>query len=144
MEYSVILPKLIDRAALVARLARTLAGLPLEKAWRVDVVEHKPKRSDAQNRALWGHIYPFILKAGGEAFAGWDKSDLHTAFMGECFGWVMLDSPLGKRRKPAKSSAKLNKQEFADYIACIQRTMANVGVFVPDPDPLWFEHEEAA
>ena len=33
----------------------------------------------------------------------------------------------------------LNKSDFADYVAFVQRFGAQHGIYIPDPDPTWFE-----
>jgi len=135
MTPSIILPRLMPRERLIARIGQVLASLDEAQAWRIEIHEHKPTRSSAQNRYLWGVVYETILKMGGEAFAGWTKDDLHESFLGDFFGWEER-SFFGRRKfVPIRRSSKLNKQEFADYIAHIQQRMASVGVFIPDPDP---------
>ena len=94
--------------------------------------EHKPRRSENQNRYLWGVVYPTILKAGH--LDGWHAEDLHEFFLGEHFGWETLDGMGRKRVKPLKRSAKLTKQEFSEYVAFIQQRASGMGIYVPDPE----------
>lgn len=129
MTQSTILPRSMPRERTIANFSRFLAGLPMDRAWRVEVCEHKPTRSDQQNRYLWGVVYKTIC----EHLDGWTSDDVHEYMLGEHFGWQEI-SGLGRRRiKPLRRSSRLNKQEFADYIAFIQRRMAEHGVYVPDP-----------
>lgn len=116
-----------------ARAAAFLNALPADKAWKIEVSESKPKRSEQQNRYLWGVVYETILKGGGEALQGWEAEDLHEYFLGECFGWETLEGFDRKRIKPIKRSSKLNKMEFSDFVAFIQRKAAELGVYIPDP-----------
>jgi hypothetical protein len=116
------------RSGAVERLAKVLNALDAAKAWEVTVAEKKRRRSEQQNRYLWGVVYKTIC----EHLEGWDAEDVHEYFLGECYGWTCL-SGLGRNRiKPVRRSARLNKMEFADYIAFIQRKMAERGVFIPD------------
>ncbi len=128
------LPKVMPRDAAIARIARFLSGLSLEKAWRVSVTELRRTRTHSQNRYLWGVAYPAIIAGGGEALAGWHAEDLHEYFLGEHFGWETLDGFGRKRLRPIRRSAKLSTLEFSDYVAFIQRKAAEFGVFVPDPN----------
>ena len=128
MRQSVIIPA-DNRDPAINRLATVLRSLP-PGPYRVDIAEHKSTRSNQQNRALWGVIYPAIMAH----LPGWESADVHEYCLGECFGWEKVVG-LGKTRmRPIRRSSKLNKKEFADYIAFIQRRMAEHGIFVPDPD----------
>ena len=134
-----VFPKALRRDGIVQRLAHTLLALPADKAWCVEIREHKPRRSSQQNRYLWGVVYPTIARQ----LDGFDNEDVHEYMLGECFGWEMVKGFGRKRMKPLKRSAKLNKQEFSDYVAFIQRRAAEHGIFVPDADPEYW-HVEAA
>lgn len=108
--------------------ALTRAGLKIEVAQK--------KRSDPQNRYLWGVCYPTMLKQGGESLAGWDAEDLHEYFLGEHFGWETLEGFDRKRLRPIRRSSKLTPLEFADYVSFIQRKAADMGIVIPDPEPV--------
>lgn len=125
----VIIPKSDHgRAGTIERFAKVLSALAADKAWEVTVVEQKRRRSEQQNRFLWGVVYKTIC----EALEGWDAEDVHEYFLGEHFGWETLEGFGRKRMKPIRRSARLNKQEFADYIAFIQRKCSELGIFIPD------------
>lgn len=135
----IVLPRLLPRDRIIERITATLRGLPLDSAYAVEVKEHKPRRSDAQNRALWGVIYPAIT----ERLEGWTLADVHEWCLGECYGWETVEGLGRKRLRPLRRSAKMSKREFSDYIAWIQVKMAEFGIVVPDPDPEWFNYEPA-
>jgi len=140
MKQSFILPAALRRDGVIQRIAHLLASLPLEKAWRIELDEHKSRRTTQQNRYLWGVCYPSIAKH----LEGWDLDDIHTYMLGECFGWETIEGFGRKRLRPLKRSSRLNKQEFSDYVAFIQRRAAEHGIFIPDADPDYWQHEEAA
>lgn len=120
----------LNRSSAISRIATILGTLPGDKAFRVSVEEAKPKRSNQQNRYLFGVVYPTMLKH----LPGWDRDDVHEWCLGECFGWEQLEG-LGRLRvKPIKRSAKLSTTEFSDFIAFIQRRAAEFGIFIPDPE----------
>lgn len=125
-----ILPKLLSRDGAIQRIAAILASLPMDKAWRVEWCEHKPRRSEQQNRYLWGIVYAEILKH----LPGWDAEDVHEYFLGEHFGWETLEGFGRKRLRPIRRSSRLNKQEFTDYVDFIQRKCAGMGIYIPDAD----------
>lgn len=118
----------------LSRLFAVVSALDLTKAFDIEIKEARPTRSNEQNAYLWGAVYPSILTH----MPGWDADDLHEYFLGEHFGWEVLEG-LGRRRmKPVRRSSKLTTVEFMDFIAFIQRRMAEHGVYVEDP------HEVAA
>ena len=131
MSQSFYLPATDQRSQIIQRVYRVLECLPM-KRWHVEITEAKPKRSEPQNRYLWGVVYPTILQAG--KLDGWSANDLHDYLLGEHFGWELVEGFGKKRQRPIRRSAKLNKQEFSDYVAFIQQRMAEHGIYVPDPN----------
>ncbi len=115
------------------RAAQVVQALATDKGWSIEIKEFKPRRSDQQNRYLWGSVYPQFLTGGGEALAGWEASDLHEFLLGECFGWELLEGFGRKRVKPVRRSGKLNKTEFTAYVDFIQRKAAGMGIYIEDP-----------
>ena len=95
----------------------------------VVVKERRKRRSEQQNRYLWGCVYPAILKH----LPGWDPEDIHEFCLGSWSGWEIVEG-LGKRRqRPVRRSSALSTVEFMEFVAHIQRTMAERGIDVPDP-----------
>jgi hypothetical protein len=131
------LQKGIERAAAIGRIAAFLTALSRSHAWTVEVKQFNRRRSDPQNRYLWGVAYPSIVKH----LEGWTAEDVHEYCLGECFGWERIEGLNRARLKPVKRSSKLSVTEFADFVAFIQRRMAEHGVYVPDPNE---SAEEAA
>ena len=129
-----VLPANLPRPRAIERITAFLGRLPLDRAWRVMVAEHKRTRTHQQNAYLWGLVYPTILKGGGETLAGWDADDLHEYFLGECFGWETIEGFGRKRMKPLKRSSRLSTTEFSDYVGFVQRKAAELGIYIPDPD----------
>lgn len=113
--------------------AFVMSALP-GKELRVEVCEYRKRRSQDQNAALWGVAYKTLSDATGN-----DADDLHTFFLGEWGGWEVITVMGQQRRVPKRRSSKLTTVEFADFYAFIQRRSAEtVGVYVPDPDPLYW------
>lgn len=135
MAQSTILPRSMPRERTIANFSRFLAGLPMDRAWRVEVCEHKPTRTQAQNSLLWA-IYGEILKKGGETLGGWTKDDLHDFFLINHFGGDTRTLFGRKRIKPKRRSSKLNKQEFSNLVESILRFMAEQGVYIEMPSDM--------
>jgi len=125
-----------------------LSALDVTKDFQVTIGLVKKERSDLQNRALWGCAYKTLRDATGN-----DPEDLHTYFCGEYFGWVEYEVMGATRKRPRRSTTKdengkrdvistIHLQDFYGFIQ--QRSAETVGVYVPDPDPMWFAHEEEA
>ncbi len=121
------------------RVATFLAGLSTEKAWELVVRPFKNTRSNQQNRALWGLAYKLLSEHTGH-----EPEELHEYFLGEFGGWEIKNILGQKKRVPKMRSHKMTTLEFSDFFAFIQRRSAEtVGVFIPDPDPLWWTKEAA-
>ena len=134
MKQMFTMPALMSREKLIQRIATVLSGLSTDKAWLVQIGEHKPSRSQQQNKYLWGVIYRTILDAG--QLQGWDADDLHEYLLGEWSGWEVIEGFGRKRMKPIRRSSALNKEEFSAYVDFIQRKMAELGIFIPDADKM--------
>ncbi len=65
---------------------------------------------------------------------GWSADDVHEFCLGEAFGWETLTGFGKKRLKPIRRSSSLSVTEFMDYVADVQRRMAERGIYIPDPN----------
>jgi len=88
----------------------------------------KPKRTDRQNRYLWGAFYPKIAEETGEH----DLDRLHSLFTGKFLTEGVVEV-LGEKVRMKKSSAILSKSEFSEFIMNIE---AETGVEAP-PTESW-------
>ena len=125
-----ILPRLLARDKAICNIVDALEDLPMAEGWRVEICPHKSTRSLAQNAYLWAVVYPYILEHGGEAIGGYRDTDLHEYFLGEMWGWEMIEGLGRKRLRPKRRSSKLSKTEFSNYIALIQEKMAPLGIVI--------------
>lgn len=130
-----------------------LSGLLMEmwpgQRMVVTISRLKDKRSDAQNRALFGVAYPPIMEFMGLS-GDEEKQSLHGYFCGEFWGWKEVDY-FGKRKLvPVRSTTKnadgdkdlISKPLFVEFYNFVQRKSAEQGIHVPDPDKEWFLKEE--
>ena len=130
MSQTFVLHKDATRERVLGNLVRFVQSLPDTKAWKVEIAQHARRRSDEQNRYLWGVVYP----AFEQALEGWDKEDIHEYLLGEHFGWQRIEGMGRAKVKPLKRSSKLTKTEFTDYVSFCQRKGAEHGIYVPDPE----------
>ena len=132
-----------QRASVLANAQRFLAQLNPHKHWQVEVKPYSKPRSNPQCRYLNGVAYKLL----GDA-TGYERDDISEYLCGTYFGWREKVLP-GKRvaQVPIRTTTTdadgkrsvLSKGDFADYVAFVQRFGAQHGVFIPDPDPTWFE-----
>lgn len=114
----------------LARLVAFVSALSKDKAWKIEISENRRTRSNDQNAYLWGVCYPAIVKH----LDGWTADDVHDYLLGEHFGWETVEGFGRKRMRPLRRSSRLSTTEFSDYVAFIQRRMAEHGIYVPDPN----------
>lgn len=131
-----IFPKGTTADQIIKAVATMVAAVDTTKSWCITVEPWKRKRSDAQNRFLWGVAYPMILEQGGETLGGWTRDDLHEYFLGECFGWEVLEGFGRKRMRPLKRSSGLTKDEFTEYLMFLEQRCLDMGMG-PLPEPVY-------
>jgi len=148
-----VLPKSLSREGAISRIARVLGTLSQECAWRVEVVEHKPTRSSAQNNYLNGVCYKLI----GDAI-GYERDEVSEFLCGTYFGWKEKkvpkkpSNPAGIESVPIRTTtidengkrSVLDKMAMVDYIAFVQRFAAGKGIYIPEPDEELLAEEKAA
>lgn len=117
------------RATVLANAISFISGLPDSREWVIKVEQFRKKRSNHQNRALWGCAYKALSDATGN-----EAEDLHTFFLGEWSGWEVIDVMGQRRRVPVLRSSKLTTEEFAEFYDFIQRRAAECGYNVPSPN----------
>lgn len=88
----------------------------------------KAKRTEAQNRYLWGIYYPAIAAETGER----NLDALHQLFSG-LFLTKAITEVLGQKVRIKKSTTELNVAEFIEYIMSIE---AETGIAAP-PTENW-------
>ena len=138
MKQRINIPVGTNRPNVIERVQRYLFALPADKAFDVEVTEHKKARSDPQNNALWGVAYKVIRDETGN-----DSQALHDYFCGEFFGWVDAEVMGMVKRRPRRTTTRnadgkrsvLSTVEFMEFYEFVQRRAAEVaGVYVPDPN----------
>lgn len=90
---------------------------------------YKPRRTEQQNRYLWGVVYAIISQETGN-----EPNDLHIYFCGEFFGWQDYEVMGMKRLRPAQTSSKQIKARFSEFIEFIISKAAGLGIIIPPPE----------
>lgn len=148
-----LLPKLLPRERVAEQIAVFVRALDAAKAYRVTVEAATIPRTSQQNRYLWGVAYKLIAE-----HVGYEIDEVAEYLCGYMWGWTdkrvpkKPSNPEGVESVPIRTTTRnadgkrsvLSKQDFADYVAFVQRFGAKHGVHIPDPDPDYMLHEDAA
>ncbi len=110
---------------------------------RVEVVISKlnKRKSNEQNRYLWGVVYPCALRGFQDAgHSGLDLNDIHEYFKGQYLskGKEIANPKTGETITVSKTTTILSTTEMMEYIEEIARFCAEfLNTIIPDPTPLW-------
>ena len=99
------------------------------KDFVVEFRPYKSKRSNPANSYYWGVVLPVCCD-----FFGYTSTEMHEIFAKHFLPEREYEDMLGNTHVVARSTAKLNTQEFADYIEQIRILAAEHGVVIPDPE----------
>ncbi len=129
-----------DRIAVISEVAAFIHALPVDKPYLIDITKLVRKRTNQQNKALWGCAYKVICAA-----TGYKDKKLHELLCGEYFGWKVEDMFGNKKKEPLRTTTHdedgkkdvISTEELASYYQFIQVFAAEYSVDVPDPDPEW-------
>lgn len=140
------------RATELAQLA--IASLDPDEAWKITAEPVRSTRSNSQNAYLWAVPYKLISEV-----TGYEVEEVHEYMLGRHFGWKDKKvpktprNPLGVESVPVRTTTTdehgkrsvLSVDAFSEYVAFIQRFGAmKLGLVIPDPDPMFREHQEQA
>jgi len=120
---------------------RYISDLPSDKAYLIDITKLVKKRTNPQNRALWGCAYKLV-----EQEAGYSPEKFHELMCGEFFGWKR-DSIFGNiKKEPVRTTTKddegktdvIDRETLSKFYLFIQAYCSPFGVDIPDPEKDWF------
>lgn len=118
-----------DFKQLSAALA-TLSGTTDDKfPVRITLEHYKKRRTDQQNRYLFGVVYAIISQETGN-----NVNDLHEFYLGEFFGWEEYEVMGLKRLRPRERSSKQVKARFSEFLESVISHAASLGIVVPPPN----------
>lgn len=134
MQETIIMPK--DREGIPRNVLLLLEDLPLDRAYEVTVREHRRKRSDAQNAALFGYGYKLLRE-----LTGYELPEIHDVMLRSYFGEVEYEVMGRIFTKPRRTTTRdangersvLTTLEFSDFFAHVQREAAKLGLRIDDP-----------
>lgn len=111
----------------------------------VDIREHREKRTDRQNRALWALLTEWCLQAK----QGWRVDDLKDVMLGKVFGRIERVMPVTGEIVMVNAephSSKLGVSKFCELIEGILETaaMSEPSVYLMAPDEYRLAKEQAA
>lgn len=129
----------------LARLVSVVSCLSEDKDWDITIKEAKTDRSLEQNNSLYGVAYKALRE-----FTGHENEELHQMFLRAYFGEVEVEVMGMKYVKPRRTTTTdesgarklLSTAEFNDFYSFVQRKAAEIGCWVPDPDPMWHAIKE--
>jgi hypothetical protein len=129
----------------LTRLVAALSAFPKDVALRVVWGEAKRERTDSQNSALFGVCYKALAE-----FTGHTAAELHDMFLRSYFGEVEKTVMGTTITVPARTTttdhagkkSKLSTKEFNVFYEFIQSKGAEIGCYVPSPDPRFGELKE--
>lgn len=100
------------------RAADLIRGLTPDKPWRVEIVQHRNKRSPEQNALLWA-IYGRMVEGTGHT-----TEELHEAMKAKFLPqqWIRVGD---EEVKINASTTKLDVKEFSDFVERVQEFAAS-------------------
>lgn len=100
--------------------------LDISKSWEIVVKPFKINRSTRQNRFMWA-IYEQLEKQTGT-----DKEYYHIYFKGRFLGAEDVEI-MGEKKRITKSTTKLKKAEFAEYMTKVIAAITTAGYYISMP-----------
>lgn len=119
-----------QRWRLISHL-QTLRGMH-----RIEILRHRPRRTDRQNRYYWpGFVTPFaswLTEQYGEEVSA---DEAHEHLKGVFNSRELMDRQTGIKTKFVQSTTKLSTVEFNQYLdRCAQFLADFCGIVVPEPN----------
>ena len=108
----------------------TIPASGLEITWKA------PKRTNAQNRYLWGVVYKTLSEGLSEVYKAYITPD-HCHALCKKYFMPKIEIP-GIKKLVDMSTTELcksgNEDSFQDYVLQIQQLAAERGIYIPDPN----------
>lgn len=109
----------------------------LRGRWRIAFTQHRPRRTDRQNRMYWPCVVqPFadFLRSQGESYT---DDDAHEFMKAKFLMRDVIDPRTGEIvGQIPQSTTKLNTEEFYDYVEkCVAWLADMFGIQCPSPEP---------
>lgn len=127
----------VDRVRENAKAA--IDATPNDRAYIWERKPHVKKRTDKQNAALWAVAYPPLAD-----HTGYSMPELHELFCKAFFGVRTIEFNGQTIEKPRRTTttdedgkrAVVSTKVMNEFYARVQQGGSEVGVNIPDPDPM--------
>ncbi len=108
----------------------------LKGNYEITVEKVEDRRTNQQNRYMWGVVYPMILKALIDA--GWDNvtntDDVHNLCLGLFARKNMVNRVTGEVVEVNASTRHMTKSQLTSYTDTVRSFAAEyLGIEIPDP-----------
>ena len=128
-----------NRATILANAISFLHQLPSDKSWEVSIEKHTKAYTGKQRRSMFGVAYKALMDFAGLEGSE-DKRQLHSFMCREHFGEYAdkFGNMHPIRTTTIDEKGEKNPISVADqlkFYAFLQRKGAEVGCWVPDPEP---------
>jgi hypothetical protein len=104
-------------------------------AIRIEIMEHRPRRTDRQNRYYWPcFVQPFaeFLNEQGEQI---DDEAAHELIKAKFLRKSIINKKTGEIMEYVGSTTKLNTREFNEFLDQVAYWLADMfGIIVPEPN----------
>lgn len=122
-----------------ANAVAAMSSLDKTKTWDIEIRPHVKVRSESQRKSLFGLAYKILMEFIGLRGAE-DKQYLHNHFCIKYFGQHprLPNKPLRTTTKNELGEREeISTKVAIEFYALIQQMAAELGVVIPDPDPMW-------
>lgn len=105
--------------------------------YRVEIKRNRSRRTDPQNRYLWGVVYPNLLQ--GFIDAGWDEitneEQIHEICKAKFLTTEAVNKQTGEIMNYPLSTAKMDTMQFATYVdQIIAFALEYLNTVIPQPE----------
>ena len=97
-------------------------------------INYTDKRSDPQNRYYWGLVVPIVQKGINDLGTELTRDETHEFLKARFNSEGIVNNNTGEVVEVPKSTTRLSKFQFMEYIERIQRFAAEfLSIVIPDP-----------
>ena len=116
-------------------ICRVLESIPAEE-YPLEVAWGRPKRSNRQNRYLWGVVYKTLAEGMSEQYKAYITPEMVHELCRQHF-MPRVEVP-GTGQSIPMSTTELcrsgSEDSFQEYVLQIQELAAKKGIYIPDPE----------
>jgi len=128
---------IIRDEAMRSRVAQHIAGLNIDKPWRVTIALYRPspRRTLSQNAMMWVWINDVVKHV--QKYTGQDADTIHQFFKGKFLLPPIIEFN-GEMVTGDRTTTKLSVDEMSEYMHQIEAWVTTeLGILLPKPEDLW-------